>query len=140
MRARLAFRLSALALGALLLAPCGGDSTGGGNNNQPTSGWLSLRLTTPNTDDGGVFITVTGPDIDSVRTSHTFLVTRRQSESSVRVVIGGFLSAGQIGQILVPDTRQAAQYSVSIQEVAARAIWQQRPVTGYSVSVVAPTQ
>ncbi|MGH7469525.1 MAG: hypothetical protein ACRENP_16360 [Longimicrobiales bacterium] len=131
MRRTLAVRLGALAMIALLISTCK-DSTGG---NQGSRGWLALRLTSPNTDDGGVLIIVNGAALDSVRSTHPFLLTRRESASSMRVVIAGSLSAGVIGEILVPDTRQSAQYSATIQEVAARTTYQQRAVTGYSVSI-----
>jgi hypothetical protein len=129
-------RYSALLLAALLLTTCG-DSTG---SDGPRDGWLSLQLTTPNTDDGGLLITVSGAPIDSVRTTHPHLLTRRQSESSMRVVISGNISSGVIGQILVPDARQSARYTVTIQEVAARSTYLQRGLTGYSISVIAPAR
>jgi hypothetical protein len=127
------FRFGALALISLLLTTCR-DSTGG---DRARSGWLALQLTTPNTDDGGVLITVSGPAIDSVRTTHAHLLSQRLSASSMRVLIGGNLSAGVIGEILVPNTRQTGQYSVVVQEVASRSPYQQRALTGYQVAVVA---
>jgi hypothetical protein len=136
MRTYRLWRLGVLALMALPLAPCG-DSTG---NDGPVSGWLPLRLTTPNTDDGGVLITITGATIDSIRTTHPQLLTMRQSPSSIRAVIGGNLSAGTIAEIRVPDTRQARQYTAVIQEVAARTTFQQRPLAGYTLSVMPPAR
>jgi hypothetical protein len=125
--------LAALALLSVLLAPCG-DSTGSGGGR---GGWLALQMTTPNTDDGGVLITVSGPAIDSVRSTHPQLITRRESAASVRVIIGGNLTAGVIGEIRVPDMRQAGQYSAVLHEVAARNTYQQRALTGYGLSLVA---
>src|SRR5262245_264454 len=134
MKASRWFRLALLPMAALLVT-CNDPS---GNGNRPTRGWLTLRLTSPNADDGGVLITVSGATIDSVRTTQSNLVTRRESASSIRVIIGGNLTSGMIGEILVPDTRQVSQYTALIQEVAARTTYQQRPLAGYSVSVVAP--
>jgi hypothetical protein len=111
-----------------------GDSTG---NDKPTTGWLSLSLATPNADDGGILFTVSGARIDSIRSTHPHVLLNRESASSVRVVIAGDLSAGVIGEILVPDTRAAAQYTGVVHEVAARATYQQRPPTGYTVTVKA---
>ena len=136
MSANRLWRMGVLLLLVLPLAPCG-DSTG---NDRPISGWLALRLSTPNADDGGVLITVSGAAIDSIRTTHPQLLTLRDNASSIRAVIGGNLSAGTIAEILVPDTRQAARYSAAIQEVAARTTFQQRAVTGYTLSVMPPTR
>jgi hypothetical protein len=130
------FRLGVLLLLVLPLAPCGDPS----GNDRPVSGWLALRLSSPNADDGGVLITVTGATIDSMRTIHPQLLTLRESATSIRAVIGGNLSTGTIAEILVPDTRQAARYSATIQEVAARTTFQQRALTGYTLSVIAPAR
>ena len=127
------FRTVAPVLAALLLATCR-DSTG---NDRPIVGWLALRLTTPNADDGGVFISVSGAAIDSIRTAHPVLITRRESATSIRAVISGNLSGGVIAEIRVPDTRQSAQYSAVISEAASRS-YTQRDVAGYQISVVAP--
>jgi hypothetical protein len=130
------WRFGVFALMVLPLAPCG-DSTG---NDRPVAGWLPLRLITPNTDDGGVLITITGTTIDSIRTTHPQLLTMRQSATSIRAVIGGNLSVGTIAEIRVPDTRQARQYTAVIQEVAARNTFQQRPLGGYTLSVMPPAR
>ena len=131
------FRASALILMALLLTTCR-DSTGG--NDRPTAGWLALRLTTPNSDDGGVLIAVSGAAIDSIRSSLPVLITRRESGTSIRAVISGNVTSGVIAEIRVPDTRQSAQYAAVISEAASRGNYAQRNIAGYQLSVVAPAR
>ena len=51
----------------LLVACGGGSSTGASGGNEPAvPGWLSVQLTTPNTDDGAVQLRITGPVIQDV--------------------------------------------------------------------------
>lgn len=127
-------RNALLAAGAVALAlgllTCGDDPV------QPaTPGWLNLRLSTPNADDGGILFTVGGAQVDSVRSTFPNIFLRRESGSTVRVVIVGSLGAGVIGQILVPDTRSASAYTAAVLEVAARGTFVQRSPDGYGLTV-----
>jgi hypothetical protein len=126
-------KLALVVLLAVCVGTCG-DSTG---NDKPSTGWLQLSLATPNADDGGILFTVSGAQIDSVRSTHPHVLINRESASSVRVIIAGDLSAGVIGEIHVPDTRAAGQYTGVVHEVATRTTYQQRPPTGYTVTVKA---
>src|SRR5688572_26008532 len=127
-------RLALVAGFALTAATC--KDSPGTPVETPTPGWLSLSLATPNSDDGGVLFTIGGAAIDSVRSSQIHVVTRRESATTVRVVVAGVVGAGVIAEIRVPDTRDAAKYTAVIHEVAARTTYQQRPLTGYTLSVV----
>jgi len=49
----------------------------------------------------------------------------------------GHLAAGALVRLSVPDTRQAATYRTTVQDVAA-ASYAQRAVTGYVLTVVKP--
>ena len=132
MKTRRLARISALLLLTALLVTCQEKV-----QDVPTPGWLRLNLTTPNADDGGLLMTITGA-VDSVRTTHPHLLTQRESPSSMRVIVVGTLSNGTIAEIRVADTRQASQYNAVVQEVAARVTYQQRSGNGYSITVVAP--
>ena len=135
MSTRRSLRLAGILLTALSVATCR-DSAG--NEKIPTPGWLSLSLTTPSADDGGILFTISGAVVDSVRSVHPYVITRREGESLMRVVIGGNLGTGMIGEVRVPDTRAAGAYAVVVQEVAVRATNQQRAPAGYAISVSAP--
>ncbi len=104
----------------------------------PTPGWVNVRLTTPNLDDGGILFTVTGAQIDSVRSTFPNTFLRRESASSVRVVIVGNLAAGTVAQILVPSIGAAGTYGATVVEVATRGTFAQRPTAGYTLSVESP--
>ena len=101
----------------------------------PVKGWLAVELTTPNADDGGIMFIATGGAIDSVRSTFPNVLSRAESATSMRVVVGGNLSSGKIAEIWVPDTRKFEQYSATPVEVATRGTFAQRPVTGYTLKL-----
>lgn len=104
----------------------------------PLEGWLSLDLVTPNGDDGGIMLVIAGGVVDSVRSVHPHVISRAESATATRVVIGGNIEGGQIAEVWVPDTRKVAQYSASAVEVASRISFSQRPVAGYTLTLVRP--
>jgi hypothetical protein len=123
-------------LGGLAAAGCGG-------NEGPTAGELEVRLATPNTDDrairfllGGERTAVTAP----AGTNYRVYTAPRSGDTVIVVVIapqGGRLAAGALVRLSVPDTRQAASYRTTVQDVAATS-YAQRAVTGYALTVVKP--
>lgn len=120
--------LGAAMAAVLLLAGCGGD-TG------PTAGALKVSLVTPYTDDGGIFLTISGGPIDSVEGLANRLYTYRVDANSLRVIIAGELAAGTIALIRVPDTREASRYSAVVSQAAARPPYTQRDPALYTVTL-----
>ena len=115
---------------AFVLVTCSESDPGPG----PTGpGWLSLSLESPRSDDGGVLISVTGGQIDSVRSSYADLFSTTASQSA-RMIISGNIVSGVVAEIFVPDVGQSASYSVALDEVAARTFEQRNPAD-YSVAV-----
>lgn len=112
---------------AAVTATCGGPV-------EPTSGWVDLQLTTPNTRDGGIMFTVGGAAVDSVRSSYPRLFTRQVSESSWQVIVAGSLSSGVIAQIHVPNIEKLGSYAATPIQVAGQD-FAQRSITGYSLTV-----
>src|SRR5689334_19363367 len=77
------------------------------------AGWVAVDMTTPNGDDGGIMFIVTGGIVDSVRSSYPNVLSRDESATTMRIVVGGNLAAGKIAEIWIPDTRKVAQYSAT---------------------------
>jgi hypothetical protein len=100
-----------------------------------TPGWLKVRLTTPHAEDGGILFTASGGQIDSVRSSYTNAYVSPIGQNSWRVLVAGNLASGVVAEILVPDVANAADYSASIEQAAARATYVQRSLGGYSLVV-----
>jgi hypothetical protein len=124
-------RVAMLGATALLLATCKDSAS------PPPPGWLSVRLITPNFDDGGVFFTIDGAHVDSVRSHYPHLVSRAESETVHRIVVGGIVNGGEIAEIWVDDTRSLDRYVTTVHEVAVRGTFAQRPITGYSIELSA---
>lgn len=123
---------------ALLATACGtGELT---NPKTPdaaraTPGWLSLTFSTPRADDGAVQLMVAGPALDSLQ------LTGVQGFASVsggtaRLLVTGTIRSGAIARFWVPDTRNAAIYTASVVEAAARGTYQLQDVAqGYGARV-----
>jgi hypothetical protein len=132
MTVRRVFAIAATFSVVVIASTCD-DSPAGGSG--PTAGWLAVEMTTPNGDDGGIMFVVTGGVVDSVRSSYPNVLSRVESASSIRIVVGGNLAAGKIAEIWVPDSRTIADYSAMPVEAAARGTFAQRPATGYTLKL-----
>jgi len=121
---------------ALLMAVIGGCSSDSGGSSGPVVGWLKLTLDTPNSGDGSILFKIQGGEIDSI--AGGAMMQRgdfNQFPTFMRVVVSGNLTDGPVAYILVPDTRDVAAYSVTVEQVAVKATNAQRALTGYSVNV-----
>jgi hypothetical protein len=107
-------------------------------DNRPVAGWLDVRLVSPNIDDGGVSITISGAEIDSVRTTFPLFAQEVVNDTTRKLVVGGNVGTGTVAQIWVPDTRHASLYTGTLLEVAVRTTYTQRATTGYAVVVASP--
>jgi hypothetical protein len=101
------------------------------------AGSVSLRLTTPHTDDGAMLFDVSGPPIDSVTASNASLqlFTRRAGSTIVGAVVG-VVANGALVTLHVPDVRAAAGYTARVLEVADRQDALRASLAGYALAVV----
>jgi hypothetical protein len=101
-------------------------------------GWVSLRLTTPNADDGGILFRVQGGPIDSVRSALPNLFVRAETDSQRVVMVANDVASGDVvAEIYVPDTKSVTLYTAIPLQAAKRATFEQQVLTGYSVRVEA---
>lgn len=125
------------ALVVAALAACSTESTVGvptSTANPPTAGWLTVKLTTPNTNDGAVQLALTGPAVDSVViVGYDGFATR--SDDAVDMVVVGQITSGDVARIHVPDTTLASEYQVTVSAAATRDSYQLQPTQGYDASV-----
>lgn len=107
---------------------------------QPPLTAVQLELQTPRTDDGAVVLTVQGPDVTHLQpASQAYLVySRPTSTGTVRVILVGDLKAGPLATLSVGPGHQLSDYSVTVDQVAARtdSLW--ADLSGYQVSVTVP--
>lgn len=118
------------------LVACGGSPTGASDSTPGAPGWLSVELTTPNTDDGAVQLRISGPAIDSVKAASPYNGFGQASGSSADVVLTGTIQTGTVAHFRVGDVNRAGQYSVTVTAAAQRGSYALRSTGGYRTSVV----
>ncbi|MGH7538226.1 MAG: hypothetical protein ACREMF_06305 [Gemmatimonadales bacterium] len=126
-------RTLAAATVALLLG-CKGDGTG------PTAGTLKVNLTTPNSGlDGAAVVVLSAPVAPGSVTPGAGLLLwgGPVTTANATIALTGTLSAGTILTLQVDDVNQFAQYTATLQQVAATAAggFVVRPLAGYSLAV-----
>lgn len=131
--------LGTLALAGLGFVACGGGD-GGGNGNNPTPGNLTVSLTTAPSAPGAVMFTVSGGTINSVTVSGTYhKYETTLGTTSRRVLVTGNIISGALVTIAVPDIGKAAQYSATINQIAARSTavtpYQQLAAGAFTIAV-----
>lgn len=106
------------------------------NNTGPSGAVLSVSLSSPNTDDGAVLLTISGGPVDSVEAVGYPVYTARSGSETLRLIVTGPIGSGPIARIHVPDNRQVFSYSVKLVQVAARATYTQRDPASYGASLL----
>jgi hypothetical protein len=128
--------VAVLLLAGTLLASCGDGSPSEPAPAPPIPGWLKVRMTSPQQDDGGILFALSGGPIESVRTSYPELLTSEGALPPKRVLVVGDLTSGSVvAEILVPDVRKVADYRATVEQVASRASFQQRGTPDYRLTV-----
>ena len=118
-----------------IVVACKGDSTG------PVAGTLKVNLATPNSGaDGAVMLVLSSPVAPSSVAAGTGLLLwgAPVTSTTATIALTGTLSAGTILTLHVDDTKQVAQYSATLIQVAmSSAPFTLRPalLTGYSLTV-----
>jgi hypothetical protein len=131
------FLWTSLMAASVLLLSCG-DSTPSepGPEEDPIPGWLRIRLISPNSDDGGILFTVAGGQVDSIRSGFPDLYVSPGSTTSRQVLVAGNLATGGVvAELLVPNVKVVANYTATVQQVAARATFQQRQASTVTLVV-----
>lgn len=125
--------LLCLASAALILG-CGGDSTGPPPEPQPQPGQLQVTLSS-GTAVGAVVLTVTGGTLSAPAAAAGATMYHDLSGNTLRAVVAGSSLSGTILRFSVPDVRQVASYTVSVEQAAGTT---NQPVSpgGITVAVI----
>ncbi|MEQ9400571.1 MAG: hypothetical protein RJQ04_15520 [Longimicrobiales bacterium] len=142
MRRRTRYAGSVMALALLTLWSCGGGDDGGGvfepdpptPEPDPVPGFLNVRLTTPNTDDGALMFALAGGPMDSLQASGLRIFATGGGSAFTAIVVGD-VAAGTVARFWVPDVADSGLYSASLRQASTRATYQQKALTGYSLTV-----
>lgn len=110
--------------------------SGGENKPAGTPGFLTLTLSTPNSNDGGILFKITGGKVDSVAASSmvqdgSYVI----NPSFTRAVVAGNIVDGVIVRIHVPDVAAVANYQVTVEQASNRYSFTQQNIAGYSIAV-----
>jgi len=141
-------RLVALA-GAVVLAACGGGESGEAPTEPtppppaqpvvpaPVPGTLTVRLVTPNTDDGAILLEITGPAPAAELTSAAqgAVVHARANGNTSRIAVFGALGSGALLRFSVPDVNAAQQFSAQLLEASDRGSALRPSVTAYQLTI-----
>ena len=104
----------------------------------PGAGTLTVRLTTPNTDDGAILLELRGPNIHALAVSNSaWQVYADSSGTPIRSVVAGNLTTGGLVTFQVPDVGAVASYTATIVDVSDRQNRLRSALTGYTL-VIAP--
>ena len=102
---------------------------------------LRLDLESPHSDDGAVVLTLRGPDVSNLQAASPAYLAYSRSESGareVRLIIVGDLKGGALATVSVGPGHQLSDYSVTIDQVAARSDTLRADLSRYRVSVTVP--
>jgi hypothetical protein len=120
---------------SLALVACGAGSPTGGDQSA-TPGWLTVQLTSPNTDDGAVQLRISGPGIESVMPQAPFDGFGSASGNTGHIVLTGVIGSGNVARFRVSDVNRATSYSVTPVAAAQRGTFALRSTASYRATVV----
>ena len=125
-------RVLALAFVAAV-ASCDGDELPQGPPPGPTGpGFLAVVLNTPNNNTGALFVTISGGPIDSVQANQLTFRTAEIATNQHQVIVAGSIrDASVIFRFWVPDLGDMADYRATLEQAAARGLYDQLSLEGY---------
>lgn len=105
----------------------------------PPPGSAVVSLTTPNSDDGAVVVSLKGPGLTTMQSSAStnLFYSRAASDSEARVILVANLTGGPLFTFKVAGGKQLSAYSATVQQVATRADSLRAGTTAYSLSITA---
>ncbi len=130
-------KTAAVVIAAITIA-CGGDSNNDGTGpgeNTSNPGFVNVTLTTPNSNDGALLLTLSGGTIDSLTASAGTIFFASTGTNTFRVMVAGTITGGAIVRFWMPDRRNVSQYSATLEQAAARSTYEQQAIGGYSLSI-----
>lgn len=128
----------AVVLAAITLA-CSGDSNNGGTGppqDVSNPGFVNVTLSTPNSNDGALLLTLSGGAIDSLTASSGSIFFAATGTNTFRVMVAGTIANGPIVRFWMPDRRNITSYTATLEQAAARSTYDQQDLSGYSLSIV----
>ena len=130
---------SCVAAATLLLAACGAQGPTSSTPVQPpvaaVSGWLTVQLTTPNSDDGAVQIAVSGQGVDSAKVLG-YDGYSAVANANANLIVTGAVTSGSIARIFVRDLARTSSVQATVVAAAARSSYALQDLSGYRAVLV----
>ena len=102
----------------------------------PEPGFVNMTLSALNVDDGAIMFQLSGAAIDSIASpGASFLAAAETGTNTHRVIVAGRIVNGVVARFWIPDRRNIASYTAVVEQAAAASTYEQRDVTGYSLSL-----
>lgn len=114
----------------LVVAACGGDTA-----TTPIPGTLSLRLHTPNSNDGALVVVVSGGPVNGVRPVGGLELARQSDGAGTHLMLVGDLAEGVVATVDIPDISRASAYVATLEQVADRTSFSLLDAAAYQVTI-----
>lgn len=119
--------------GVIIVTGCGGEGVA-----PATPGTLSLRLATPNANDGALVVVISGGPVSAVHATGGLEVAREVDGAGTHLLIVGDLVEGVLATIDIPDIAHANAYVAVVEQVADRTSFGLLDAAGYHLTLVPP--
>ena len=114
----------------LIVAACGGDAA-----SLPVPGTLTLRLHTPNANDGALVVVVSGGPVLAVRPAGSLELARNSDGAGTHLLLVGDLTEGVVALVDIPDISRASAYVATLEQVADRTSFSLLDAAAYQVTI-----
>jgi hypothetical protein len=123
----------AAAIGMTVVVACSQNDGVGPQIADP--GFVSVRLTSPNGDDGALRFIIAGGPVDSLRASGATLYSASTGQNARRVIVAGNIQPSSVALFWLSDRHVLDNYTVTLEEVAASGTFAQRSLQDYSLTL-----
>ncbi len=123
----------AAAVGTTVVVACSQNDGVGPQVVDP--GFVAVRLTSPNSDDGALRFTIQGGPTDSLRAPGVTLYSASTAQDARRVIVAGNIQPTSVVLFWLSDRNVLDDYSATLEEVAAKSTFAQRALQGYSLTL-----
>ena len=131
-----ATKTGAIVLAALTIACRGNaDIQGTGLDDTINPGFVNITLTTPNSNDGALLLTLSGGAVDSLAATAGTIFFASTGTNTFKVMVAGTIADGPVVRFWMPDRRNVAQYVATLEQAAVRSTYVQQDIGGYSLSI-----
>lgn len=105
----------------------------------PTPGSAIVSLATPNSDDGAVVVTLTGPGFSTFATASSgyLIYSRLAGGQEARVILIGDVTAGPLFTFKIAAGSDVSAYAATVQQVANRSDALRASTSSYNLTIAA---